>query len=133
MAAANVFHLSSHQIGPVLQIHIAYSTAADGGPERLEYQDAAQTLQFTRSEIHVADSDAGTIISVTIRKTVDSGYTSFSVLIPRTNIDPNSTIPINTFGLQTLHRSSVVPALNKGQLDTCSVIALSGMGGLLLA
>lgn len=127
MTAANVFHLSGHHV------HVAYSTGAGGTLDRLEYQDAVQTLPFTGPDIHVVETDAGTIVSVIIRMTVDTGSTSFSVIIPRTNVDPNATIPIHTYGVTALHRFSVVPAFDKGQLDVLNVIPLSGTAHLLLA
>lgn len=60
--------------------------------------------------------------------TVDTGSTSFSVLIPKVNLDASagSTAKIVTNGIETKHRFSVIPAFSKGQADTYKVIPLTG-------
>ena len=63
-------------------------------------------------------------MSVTIRMTVDTGGNHFSVLLPRVNIPGEQSVPIQTLGVTTLHRFSIVPIT--GQLDFYTVTRLKG-------
>lgn len=118
---ANIFNLSSGQI------HVTYSTGALGSKQSLVYQDAHQTRQFNGDQLRKVATDAGDVISVTLQLTVDFGSTTFSLLVPRVNVDLNQSVNINTLGITALHRFSLIPALNHGQLDTYSVTDLKGI------
>ena len=51
---------------------------------RLAYHDLVRNLSFAGSDIRTVDvADIGTIVSVTLKITVDVGSTTFSVFIPR--------------------------------------------------
>jgi hypothetical protein len=117
---ANLFHLS----GGGRHVTVALN-GIDGKPH-VTYQDAHQTLTFKGDEIRQLDGDLGLIVSVSIRRTVDAGSTSFSVFLPHVNLPGEQTIPIRTEGITTVHRFSLVPALNTGQLDSYSVTSLHG-------
>jgi hypothetical protein len=56
------------------------------GKRHFTYQDLQQTLNFSGAEIRQADNEIGTLVSVTTRMTVDTGGTTFSILLPRINI-----------------------------------------------
>ena len=120
LGLANLFQLS----GGGRHVTIALN-GVDGKPH-FSYQDAHQTLTFKGDEIRLLDSDLGQIASVSIRRTVDSGSTSFSVLLPRVNVPGEQVVPVRTEGITTVHRFSVVPAFNTGQLDTYTVTSLNG-------
>jgi len=51
------------------------------------------------------------------------------MLVPRVNLDSGERLPITTDGITALHRFSVIPALNHGQLDHYTVHPLSGTAG----
>jgi hypothetical protein len=77
------------------------------GPVRFVYQDDVQTLKFTGDDIRTNDvPDLGTVVSVTIGKTFDMGYTSFSVLIPHVTLTPQFGLSaaVSTVGITTVHR-----------------------------
>jgi hypothetical protein len=76
--------------------------------------------------MRIADSEIGSLVTVTLRKTTDMGSTSFTLFVPRVNLGPNNLSPIHTFGLTTLNRFSVVPALNQGQLQIYTITELDG-------
>lgn len=107
-------------------IHITYSTTGLNGQPHFSYQDEHQNLNFTGSEIRQTESELGIQVSVFLRRTIDSGSTSFSVLIPRINLRGQENLPITTFGIKSIHRFSIIPALDHGQLDTYKVINLKG-------
>ncbi|MDQ1470741.1 MAG: hypothetical protein QOJ99_2221 [Bryobacterales bacterium] len=108
------------------QLHISYSTSGIDGKPHFHYQNASHSLNFSGEQIHAESTDIGTLVSVRIRLTVDSGSTSFSLLVPTVNLQPNQTAPIQTIGITTVHRFSILPALNAGQTELYSVEALSG-------
>jgi hypothetical protein len=73
----------------------------------------------------------GTLVSVTIHMTVDSGSTTFTLLVPAVNLaEQDSPAQIHTIGITTVHRFSVVPAANHGQTELYTTTQLSGTGSL---
>jgi hypothetical protein len=72
------------------------------------------------------DTEIGTMVTVTIFKTIDSGSTSFTLIVPHVNLDQATSVPIVTEGITTLHRFSIVPALNHGQTELYTVVRLTG-------
>jgi len=108
-------------------IHVRYFTA---GPN-LFYQDPMRTRDFKGQEVRVVQvPDLGTLVSVTIFLTVDSGSSTFTLLLPTVNVaaQPISSAPVSTYGITTAHHFSVVPAFQHGQQEFYSVTALSGTG-----
>lgn len=119
--AANMFSLSGGGV------QVSYSTSGIDGKPHLSYQDAMRSLSFTGDEIRRVDCDLGTLVSVTIVRTIDAGSTSFSVMIPRVNLPaPFSNVLISTDGVTTHHAFSIIPAFNQGQRDFYYVTALQG-------
>src|SRR5258708_9248980 len=58
-----------------------------GGEPHFSYHDSHRTLEFAGNQIERAEvPDLGTVVSVTLLRSVDSGWTSFSVLLPRVNL-----------------------------------------------
>jgi hypothetical protein len=94
------------------------------GKRHFTYQDLQQTCDFSGAEIRQADNEIGTLVRVITRMTVDTGGTTFSILLPRINIPGEQTVPVRTIGITTLHRFSIVPA--SGQRDFYTVTRLSG-------
>jgi len=73
----NQYHLAGYGIS-VSYFPDGFGPIPEDGPDRLFYQDAAHHLVFNGSEIRKVDvADLGTILSVTIVRTVDVGSTSF--------------------------------------------------------
>ena len=108
-------------------IHVRYTTA---GPN-FHYHHGPVSLDFAGSAIRVADvPDVGTLVSVTIAMTTDSGSTSFTLLLPRVNLPPPpalpAMVPVTTDGITTHHHLSLVPAFQHGQQDFYSVTRLHG-------
>ncbi len=126
LVSPNLYQVSGHIDGQA--IHITYSTSGFDGKPHFSYQDGATGLSFAGSDIRVVEADVGQLVSVTIRRTVDTGSTSFSLLLPRTMLPagPNQHTPVHTYGVTTVHRFSLLPGLNIGQDDLYTVVALSG-------
>jgi hypothetical protein len=117
---ANLFQVSDYDI------HVVFSATSLTGQPQLTYQDATQTQSFSGDEIRTDATDVGTLVSVTLRQTPDAGSTSFTLLVPRVNVQRGQAVHIRTVGITTVHRFSLIPALNLGQLDVYRVARLQG-------
>jgi hypothetical protein len=108
------------------QLHITYSTTSFLGKPQFVYQDAVQTLSFEGDQIRTVATELGTLVTVTIRMTVDTGSTTFTLLVPTVNLGSSNQATIHTEGITTIHRFSVVPLFNQGQTELYSVTPLTG-------
>lgn len=113
-------------------LHITYSTTSIDGKPRFNYQDAQTSKQFEGDDIRTVDLEIGTLVTVTIRLTVDSGSTSFSLLVPNVNLDQSNIAHIKTEGITTLHRFSINPQFNLGQTELYTVTHLTGTAQFVL-
>lgn len=121
MATPNSFDLSGQAI------HVGYTTSGIDGKPHLSYQDTSRSLTFTGpDQIETVETALGSVVSVTIFRTIDAGSTSFSVLIPRLDIGPGERAAVHTEAITTIHRFSIIPKLNTGQLDRYTVTRLHG-------
>jgi hypothetical protein len=115
------------------KLHITYSTTSINGQPHFTYQDGTQNLSFVGDQIRQTKTEIGTLVSVTIHMTVDSGSTAFSLLVPTVNLpSPSSPAQIHTYGITTGHRFSVVPAANRGQTETYTITELSGTASVVV-
>jgi hypothetical protein len=118
-----IWNLSNTATG----LQVSYSVA---GPH-LHYHQGPVVQDFTGNQIRVAEvPDLGTLVSVTIHMTVDSGSTTFTVLLPIVNLPAPTAlpaaVPVTTDGITTLHRFSTVLALQRGQQESYTVTPLQG-------
>jgi hypothetical protein len=117
---ANLYQVEGYNL------HVSYSTSSITGKPQFFYHDVQQTLSFESDAIRSVDTEIGTLVTVTIFTTIDSGSTSFTLLVPRVNLDQATSVPIATEGITTLHRFSIIPALNHGQTELYTVVRLTG-------
>jgi hypothetical protein len=122
MTTPNIYILQNSTRGG----HVVYSTAAGGSIAGLQYSDPLKTHEFRAADLRIIDSEIGKLVTGTTRKTIDTGSTTFTLVVPVINLGPSRTSPIMTFGITTLHRFSPVPALNQGQVEIYSVVELQG-------
>jgi hypothetical protein len=108
------------------QLHITYSTTSFGGKPRFDYQDAAQSLTFEGDQIRTVATEIGTLVTVTTCMTIDRGSTTFTLFVPTVNLGPSNQALIDTVGITTIHRFSIVPAFNQGQTELYRVTPLTG-------
>ena len=118
-----IWNLSNTTTG----LQVSYSVA---GPN-LHYHQGAVVKDFTGNQIRVAEApDLGTLVSVTIQMVVDSGSTTFTMLLPIVNLPAPpalpAAVPVTTDGITTLHRFSTVLALQHGQQEFYTVTPLQG-------
>ena len=125
--APNVYKLSGGHI------HVTYTTTSKAGQPYFSYQDGSQTVSFKGNQIRETKTEMGTLVSVTTRMTVDTGSTTFTLLVPTVNLASESSLAqIHTYGIATVHKFSVVPAANRGQRELYTTVELSGTASLVL-
>ncbi len=59
---------------------ISYSTSSFAGPPQFSYHDSQFNVQVSGAEIRTADSELGKLVTVSLLKTVDVGFTTFTLL-----------------------------------------------------
>jgi hypothetical protein len=129
----NLYKLSNSQYAGDGKLNVSYLTHSGPatqqfpqGPPRFTYDDGNQTLSFAGTEVDVAQTELGTIVSVVIRRTIDLGSTTFSLLVPRVNLVPGQPAAIQTDGITANHKLPLAPGLGQGQQDEFSVTPLQG-------
>ena len=121
----NLYHLTGYNLKNE-KVSINYSTSSITGKPLFNYQDQKQTLNFQGDEIRTVETEIGTLITVTLKKTVNTGSTTFSLLIPHINLGYSNEVKIVTNGITTFNRFSTIPQFNQGQKQTYKIIRLTG-------
>jgi hypothetical protein len=96
-------------------------------PARLFYQDGIFHRVFHADEIRTVDvEDIGTVVSVTLKLTVDLGATTFSLILPEVLLpdEINASAPIKAEGITTFHRS-FLSGVGHAQRETYRTTRLS--------
>ncbi|MBD2448517.1 hypothetical protein H6G76_15400 [Nostoc sp. FACHB-152] len=104
------------------QVKVTYSTSSITGEAVFKYEDSEQKLLFSGTEIQTEDTAIGKLVTVTVKKTVDTGYETFSLLLPDVNLKNSSEAKIVTQGIKTINRLSTIPLLNEGQRQIYTTI-----------
>ena len=91
------------------------------------YQDAHRSQSFFSDQVRtVKVDDLGTVVSVTLVESVDTGSTTFSLLVPDVQLPEQQTsVFIHTEGITTVHRVFVA-LIGHPQSETYTVTALNG-------
>lgn len=116
----NIYHLQGHQL------HITYVPMGAGGKAWFTYQDTNGTRTFSGDQVRTTDTEIGQLVSVLLHVTVDSGSTEFSVLLPTVNLGASKHATIQTEGITTIHRFSIVPISLQGQTELYTFTHLTG-------
>jgi hypothetical protein len=106
--------------------HVSFSPSGLDGQAHLSYQDAHQNSTFGGADIRQHETDLGLVVSVTLLASVDQGSTFFTLLLPRINLRADQQTMMQTTAITTVHRSSIAPQFDTGQLDTYTVSSLYG-------
>jgi hypothetical protein len=78
------------------------------GQPQFNYYDAFQAKNFTGNQIQTADNVLGRLVTVFLIQTIDSGSTTFTLLVPTVNLPPSKVANITTEGITTLHKFAIV-------------------------
>ena len=100
-------------------LHVTYSTTSIQGQPLFNYHDGFQVRNFSGNEIQTVDTIIGKLVSVFLIRTIDSGSTSFTVLIPSVHLPASDVASISTEGVTALHKFAIVnPPLGQTELYT---------------
>jgi hypothetical protein len=125
--SAVLYNLDAHMSPSGIHfIHVVYLHSLSKDKSHLQYHDATHALTFSGDQIHKVDSDIGQLVSVTLRTTVDSGFTSFTMLVPRVELGATNVISVHTLGIITRHVRSDIPELTHGQTEIYTIHPLRG-------
>jgi hypothetical protein len=106
-------------------VHVSYSSQSIGGGATLTYQDTQTGRTFSGTEIRTVTNEQSELETVSIRVSVDTGYTSFTLVVPRVNLEAGHAAHVDTVGVIGVHRATV-DTPTTGQLDTYRTVRLSG-------
>jgi hypothetical protein len=89
---------------------------------------------FSGSEIRVVElPDLGTLVSVTLLLLVNSGSTTFTLLLPPVNLPAPAAlpalVPVTTEAITSSHRLSQLPPLQHDHHEFYTVTPLQGTAG----
>lgn len=122
-------------------LHVVYTPTADDGRPLFYYEEFFQTglhkQLFRGSEIQTVATEAGTLVSVHIRRAATTPsavgvkdavlfQTNFSVLIPGVQVGGTEVLQVKTVGITNVHRFVSVPLDEAMQLDEYGVTGLHG-------
>ena len=128
MAEPNQFDLRGDTV------QISYSTRGPfidqpGLQPKFTYQDQEQKLSFTGDQIRRQQSELGTLVSVSLRVSIDAGGTTLTLLLPAINgVDTATEQPFQTFAIVT-QTFGILPHVGAGQVY--NVMQLDGVARLI--
>jgi hypothetical protein len=121
LAQPNLFDLRGFGVS------VNYAASSLDGRPRLTYNSFGTTQNFAGDQITATESPLGTLVTVQIAATPDLSTTTFTLVIPRINVEFGQSVNVRTQGITTTERTSIGgPALVRGQLQSYRVTALSG-------
>jgi hypothetical protein len=108
------------------EVKVTYVTNGFQGGPTFIYDDGT-VKSFKGSEVRVLQTEIGNLVSVTLQLSVDTGSTSFSVLIPIIDL-PNAQASqkFHTAGIKTVHKTFLSPP-PKTLIESYQVDKLEGV------
>jgi len=112
-------------------IQITYTPSDSNGKPDLVYVDATRNLSFNGDQVAIQSSPLGSLVTVFLLRTVDSGSTTLTVLVPGVNLATTASQPIKTVGIVTENLFSILELHTPRQTQVYSVIELEGSAQLI--
>ena len=103
---------------------VSYTTAGMDGQPQFTYQDDTYNLSFSGGEVRTQDSELGTLVSVSLVRTVDTGATIFTLLLPGNNVSSGEMQTFDTIGVITQIVGGMLP--HDGAQRTYQTLYLQG-------
>lgn len=117
---ANVFTLKSRRIS------VTFSAASITGQPLMHFQDRQHEVSVRGDEIRRVETEIGTLVTITLEMTVDTGALLFTLVVPRVALaSPRAEQRIFTQGFYTRTRLPLL-AIGSVQLQTSEVVELKG-------
>ncbi|HEX8698215.1 MAG TPA: hypothetical protein VF815_05220 [Myxococcaceae bacterium] len=124
---ANLYELRNRTVS------VSFSATSITGDPLLHYKDRDREVNARGKEIRIAESEIGSLVSITLEPDADAGSLIFSVLIPRVVINARSgEHPVVTEAFYT--RSRLPPRLPASvQLQTYEGVKLKGTAAFVVS
>lgn len=124
MADANIFEFTGENV------QISYSARGPfidqpGLQPTITYQDSEQTLTFTSDQIRTQQSELGTLVSVTLKPSIDAGATILTILLPIIAMGDAGEQPFVTYAIVS-QTFGMLPHV--GASHVYNVLQLDGVG-----
>ena len=103
------------QVGPNLfelsngEMQVTYSSTSVSGQAQLNYHTHTNVLTFKGQDVRVENSELGTLVTVSTFKTVDTGYSSLTLVLPHINLAGSGQQNFSTIVILTRHLFGVLP------------------------
>lgn len=111
---------------------VSYSTDSLAGQPRLTYANGQQSQSFSGDQIRSLSTEIGTLVTVSLTRSVDIGFTSFSLLVPDIELAADQPQQFKTTGIVTRHKGpDTVPAT--GARETYEFVHLHGTASLVFS
>jgi hypothetical protein len=108
-------------------VRVTYSTSSITGKPLLQYRGRSGGKNFSGQEIRAAQTEIGTLVTVTLEAVPDSRSVTLTVVLPAINGAGRMATPFKTTVLLTTHRTSIGgPGLVKGPVQTYQTIPVDG-------
>lgn len=111
---------------------ISYATSSFDGKPRMSYSNGQQSQTFAGEEIRSSQTEIGMLVSVSVTRSVDIGFTSFSFLIPEIELANDQPQEFKTPGIVTRHKGpDSFPAT--GARETYEIVQLQGTASMVFS
>lgn len=122
MAEANVFELTGNNV------QISYSARGPfidqpGLQPTFTYQDQEQNLTFSGEQLRIQQSEIGTLVSVSLKISVDAGATILTLLLPTITMGEVAAQSFETYAVVT-QTFGILPRV--GARQVYNVLQLNG-------
>jgi hypothetical protein len=125
MSIPNQYYLQGNGIS-VAYFPNGFGPPHTNGPLHFTYRDSVRSLAFYGDEVRLVEvPDLGAIVSVTIVPSVDTGPTTFSLVVPDVGMPEHGSVDIATFGVTTMDHV-LFGAIGHPQRQTYAVTQLTG-------
>ena len=107
-------------------LQITYTPGNDNGQPQLGYQGSHGNLTFTANDIRSEETVLGTLITIFLVRTVDTGSVTLTLLLPGVNLAGTTEQPIQTIAIETQNLFSILDRNKARQTQTYQVYNLQG-------
>ena len=116
----NQYQLTSNEV------QITYTPGNDNGQPELGYQGSHGNITFTGNDIRNEETTLGTLITVFLVRTVDTGSVTLTLLLPGVNLAGTAEQAIQTVAIETQNLFSILDRNKARQTQTYQVYNLQG-------
>jgi hypothetical protein len=107
-------------------LQITYTPGNDNGQPQLGYQGSHGNLTLTANDIRSEETVLGTLITIFLVRTVDTGSVTLTLLLPGINLAGTTEQPIQTIAIETQNLFSILDRNQARQTQIYQVYNLQG-------